>query len=75
MLKKFEVNVHLNTRVLRISPGDDKRRRLHFHNVNLTPSGSLTTATFDIMMLTMPFAFNSKFIDPTIQRLALTADG
>ena len=75
MLKISEAYVRLNTRVSRITTGEQRRWRVHALTTNLGETQVSTfEADFDIIILTAPFAFNGIDIDPPLPTLASTTE-
>ena len=71
MLKISEAYIRLNTRVSRITAGEKRRWRVHARTSNVAETqASTSTADFDIIVLTAPFAFNGIDIDPPLSTLA-----
>lgn len=72
MLKIAEAQISLNTRVSRVTNGEERRWKIHTvstnDQMNMPPSTS--EAEFDIFILTAPFASNGIDIDPPISTLA-----
>ena len=71
MMKISEAYIRLNTRVSRITAGEKRRWRVHARTSNVAETeASTSTADFDIIVLTAPFAFNGIDIDPPLSTLA-----
>jgi len=76
MLKIAEAHIYLNTRVSRVTSGEQRRWKIHTVSTNdqMNTQPSTSEAEFDIVILAAPFALNGIDIDPPISALAFMTE-